>query len=790
MGRPPQGAAPFRLNIWSAMLDTLRPPALPLDALQAFAERSYGLSGVWSPLEGERDQNYRVLLPGGESATFKVCHPAEGEAILLCQATALEHIAEADPALPVPRLIRTRSGEPLAHIMHEGQDYPVMVLSWLEGHVLGGDTLGRDGLFDLGKLLARLGVALRGFVNGAPAERSLVWDTRHVLRLATEIDNLPEGDRALATEILARHEKVTVPALRRMRAQVIHGDVHPHNVLVDAERKVTGIIDFGDMVHGPLIFDLANATGDFLTPAADVADTIFELVRGYRSVSPLEEAEADALIDLIDIRLLMTPLIDALKASNGIASQDYFQAFNSRSMPMIREMRRIGHDRLRALIRRAAAFTTIPPHHAETAAEAITRRRKVMGEKLYVFYDPPLHIVKGEGVWLTASDGKRYLDCYNNVPHVGHAHPYVAEAIARQARTLSTNTRYITDQSIEYAERLAELASEGLTSVTFVNSGSEANDLAWRMAKAFTGCSGGLAMEFAYHGVSESIDAFSPSNAPAHWKAPHIRLLPAPDVYRGPYGPQDNDVGARYAALADPLIGDLQEKGLGVAAMMVDSAFMTNGILDAPAGYLQGVVDRVRKAGGLFIADEVQSGFGRMGPCFWGHRHHGVVPDFITIGKPAGNGYPLGVVITRPEILSHFLQFGPFFSTFGGNNVAGAAGMAVLDVIRDENLLENARDVGAHFRKGLSGLMAKHALIGDVRGVGLATGVELVHDRAAKTPAGDVMHRLLNLVRDEGALIGGEGKSGNVLKIRPPIVFGRTDADFAVAAIDRALTRL
>jgi 4-aminobutyrate aminotransferase-like enzyme len=223
---------------------------------------------------------------------------------------------------------------------------------------------------------------------------------------------------------------------------------------------------------------------------------------------------------------------------------------------------------------------------------------------------------------------------------------------------------------------------------------------------------------------------------------------------------------------------------------MVDSAFMTNGILDAPAGYLRGVVDRVHKAGGLFIADEVQSGFGRMGPSFWGHRHHGVTPDFITIGKPAGNGYPLGVVITRPEILSHFLKFGPFFSTFGGNNVAGAAGMAVLDVIRDEKLVENARDVGAYFRKGLSGLMAKHTLIGDVRGVGLATGVELVHDRNTKAPAGDVMARLLNLIRDEGALVGGEGKFGNVLKIRPPIVFSRANADFAVAAIDRALAKL
>ena len=771
------------------MLNTLRPPALPLDVLQAFAQRSYGLSGVWSPLEGERDQNYRILGAGGESATFKVCHPAEGEAILECQAMALEHIAGSEPALPVPRLIRTRNDEVLAHITHEGRDYPVMVLSWLEGHVLAGDTLGRDGLFELGKLLALLGVALRGFVNGAPAERNLVWDTRHVLQLAAQIGNLPEGDQALATEILARHETVTVPALRRMRSQIIHGDVHPHNVLVDAERKVTGIIDFGDMVHGPLIFDLANAVGDFLTPAADVADTIFELVRGYRSVTPLEEAEADALVDLIDIRLLMTPLVDALKASNGIASQDYFQAFNSRSMPMIREMRRIGHDNLRALIRRAAAFTTIPPHHAETAPEAIARRRKVMGEKLYVFYDPPLHIVKGEGVWLSASDGRRYLDCYNNVPHVGHAHPYVAEAIARQARTLNTNTRYITDQAIEYAERLTALASEGLTSVTFVNSGSEANDLAWRMAKAFTGHTGGLCMEFAYHGVSESIDAFSPSNSGPHWNAPHIRLLPSPDVYRGPY--EDHpDVGERYAALADPLIADLQERGLGVAAAMIDSAFMTNGVLDAPAGYVQGVVARVHKAGGLFIADEVQSGFGRMGPSFWGHSHHGVTPDFITIGKPAGNGYPLGVVITRPEILSHFLQFGPFFSTFGGNNVAGAAGMAVLDVIRDEKLLDNARDVGAYFRLGLSDLKQKHALIGDVRGVGLATGVELVHDRASKQPAGDVMHRLLNLIRDEGALVGGEGKSGNVLKIRPPIVFGRVDADFAVAAIDRALSRL
>ena len=486
----------------------------------------------------------------------------------------------------------------------------------------------------------------------------------------------------------------------------------------------------------------------------------------------------------------MTPLIDALKAANGIQSQGYFQSFNTRSMPMIRQLKKIGHDRLRGLARRAAAFPAAAEPHPSSAEEALSRRRKVMGEKLYVFYDPPLHMVKGEGVWLQSSDGRRFLDCYNNVPHVGHCHPYVSEAIARQARTLNTNTRYITDQSIEYAERLVALSAQGLSSVVFVNSGSEANDLAWRMAKAFTGKSGGLAMDFAYHGVSEAIDAFSPSNAPDHWQAPHVRLLPAPCLYRGELGSDVQQPGERYAAMASPLIADLEARGYGVAAAMVDSAFMTNGILDAPAGYLQGVVARVRAAGGMFIADEVQSGFGRMGTHFWGHRHHGITPDFITIGKPAGNGHPVGAVITRPEILSHFLKAGPFFSTFGGNNVACAAGLAVLDVVRDEALAENAQDVGAYLRAGLQRLMARHALLGDVRGVGLATGVELVRDRSTKEPAPAETARLLNLLRDEGVLIGGEGKLGNVLKIRPPIVFTRENADFAVAALDRALARM
>jgi 4-aminobutyrate aminotransferase-like enzyme/tRNA A-37 threonylcarbamoyl transferase component Bud32 len=771
------------------MIGTLEPPCLPEAVIRSFAAAVHGLCGDWVRLEGERDQNFRVVTPDGHGAVIKVCHPHEGDNVLMCQAEALEHVALADPSLPVPRLIRTRDGQLLGRLVHEGTSFPVMALTFLEGEVLGGRTLSGEALFELGRLLARLGLALRGFVHGAPASRNLIWDVRNVLSLRPEASALPDVDRELAEDILTRHERETQPLMRRMRSQIIHGDIHPHNALADARGFVSGLIDFGDLVHGALILDLANAIGDFISPQADTERIIFEMVRGYRSLVPLEEAEADVLVDLIEVRQVMTPLVELLKSRNGIASQGYLAAFGGRSLPMIRALRALGHDRLKGLIRRAAAFPAQPAQHARTAEEAIARRRKAMGEKLYVFYDPPLHMVKGHGVWLEASDGRRYLDCYNNVPHVGHCHPYVTEAIARQARTLNTNTRYITDQSIEYAERLSALAGEGLSSVVFVNSGSEANDLAWRMAKAFTGKAGGLAMDFAYHGVSEAIDAFSPSNAPEHWHAPHVRLLPAPCTYRGPYGPGGRDLGERYAALADPLIADLDEKGFGVAAAMIDSAFMTNGILDAPEGYLKGIVDRVRKAGGLFIADEVQSGFGRMGTAFWGHRHHGVAPDFITIGKPAGNGHPVGAVITRPEILAHFLKSGPFFSTFGGNNVACSAGLAVLDVIRDEELMRNANIVGTCLRGLLAALKDKHTLIGDVRGVGLAVGVELVRDRRTKEPATTEAAQILNLLRDEGVLVGGEGKFGNVLKIRPPIVFTREHAGLAAAALDRALTK-
>jgi 4-aminobutyrate aminotransferase-like enzyme len=577
--------------------------------------------------------------------------------------------------------------------------------------------------------------------------------------------------------------------LKPLRSQIIHGDVHPYNLLTDADGTITGIIDFGDMVHAPLIQDLANTLADILEEGENFEQAILSLVAGYSSITRLEEEEIAVLFDLVETRLAMTVLIAGMRAAAKIEMQGYLSNFSNTCFDALQQLRAKPPSHWTGLAARAAALPVVKPI-STSLNDLLRRRRKTLGKHLYLFYDPPLHVVKGEGVWLTASDGRRYLDCYNNVPHVGHCHPYVTEAIVRQARTLNTNTRYLTDEALAYAERLAATVAPELSMVLFVNSGSEANDVAWRLAKAWTGHNGGLAMDFAYHGITEAIDAFSPSNSLTGAVAPHIALIPPPDDYRGPYRRGEPDLASRYAVLADAPIRELQAKGLGVAAAMIDSAFMTNGMLEAPPGYVKAIVEKVRSAGGLFIADEVQSGFGRMGSAMWGCQHHGVTPDFITIGKPAGNGHPLGAVITRPEIVERFTSRSSFFSTFGGNNVSCAAGLAVLDVIRDENLIANAAATGQYLKQGLRNLMTHHSLIGDVRGTGLALGMELVLDHDTLKPAPAEATRLLSLIRDEGVLVGGEGKLGNIVKIRPPIVFRKEHADIAISAVDRALARL
>ncbi len=772
-------------------------PSFSASEAQALAERHFGLAGELEPLYSERDQNFRLRASAGDW-TLKIISVEETPEVVDCQIRALRHIERVDPGLQVPRVHPTLEGGSSTSVSRGGHSHIVYLLSYLPGVIAEKVPLTGALLRHHGGMVARLGRAMRGFFHPAAGGRELLWDVRMAARFLPHVAKLDNpGRRETARAFIENFAATVMPRLEGMRAQLIHGDVGPHNLLVDPADadRITGIIDFGDMIHAPLILDLASAAADFLLDKAGIVDVIEAVTDGYHAVTPLEPAEAEVFYDLIVMRLLLAALIAAWRMAETPDSPNYLNDNFEGKLLVLDEIQRIGREAITRRIRRVCGLParetpTGAPWKQPSVQDLLKRRHRLMGRDLPIFYDPPMHLVRGRDVWLFDAEGRRYLDVYNNVAHVGHCHPRVVEAIVRQARLLNTNTRYLGTQVIEYCERLSALFPGRQMVSAFVNSGSEANDIAWRMAKAYTGNTGGLIMEFAYHGITEAVDALSPSGSRTGALAPHVRALTAPDDYRGPFKRGEADLAGRYAASADAAIASLREAGLAPAAFIIDSTFLTNGVLEAPPGYLAAVFAKVRAAGGLCIADEVQAGFGRMGKTMWGHQHYDVVPDIVTLGKPVGNGHPLGVVITTPEIMEAFLRETSFFSTFGGNNVSAAAGLAVLDVIEEERLIENATEVGAYLKHGLQALKPKHGVIGDVRGVGLVAGIELVSDRRDLTPAKSETQRLLNLMRDEGVFVGREGLHGNIVKLRPPIVFSREHADITIAALDWALGRL
>jgi 4-aminobutyrate aminotransferase-like enzyme/Ser/Thr protein kinase RdoA (MazF antagonist) len=425
-----------------------------------------------------------------------------------------------------------------------------------------------------------------------------------------------------------------------------------------------------------------------------------------------------------------------------------------------------------------------------SADDILSSRRDHIGPSLSISYRRPLTIVRGWMQHLYDSDGRLYLDAVNNVPHVGHCHPRVVEAGRRQMAVLNTNTRYLHEKLAEYAERLCATLPEPLRVCYFVNSGSEANELALRLARCFTGSRETVVVDVGYHGNTNAAVEISPYkfDGPGGTGAPpHVHVVPTPDVYRGVYRGPAQDAGARYAAHVAATVDRLSAGGRRIGAFIAESMLSCAGQIVLPPGYLQAAYKAVHEAGGLCIADEVQVGFGRAGSHFWAFQTQGVVPDIVTMGKPIGNGHPLGAVVTTPEIARAFANGMEYFNTYGGNPVSCAIGLAVLDVIRDEHLQARARDVGAHLLNGLRALMPRHGLVGDVRGLGLFMGIELVRDRDTREPAGSEAGLVANRMRDRGVLVSTDGPFHNVLKIKPPLCFTARDADWLVSALDGIL---
>lgn len=417
-------------------------------------------------------------------------------------------------------------------------------------------------------------------------------------------------------------------------------------------------------------------------------------------------------------------------------------------------------------------------------ADLVAKRRELLGPNVSTFYEDPVHVVRGEGVWLWDADGRKYLDCYNNVPHVGHCNQRVVDAICNQARTLNTHTRYLHEGILDYVERLTATFDDPLNTAIMTCTGSEANDIALRMAEAMTGKRGIIATDATYHGNTTLVSQLSRSIEPAFGFGleDYFRHVEAPDSYR-----IDDPDGCRFATKVQEAIDELEASGIGFATLVVCPLFLNEGFPTQAEGWLKPVADVVRKAGGLLICDEVQSGFGRCGSHFWAHQKQGVVPDVVTMGKPMGNGHPVAGLVTSDKILSRFRTSFKYFNTFGGNPVSCAAAMAVLEELETQELQANAAKIGKLAHEKLTELASRYDIIGDVREAGMVFGCEFVLDRLTKEPAIEFTDRIINAMRQNGIILSKLGRHKNTLKIRPPMPFDEYNLDLLISTLDKVL---
>jgi 4-aminobutyrate aminotransferase-like enzyme/Ser/Thr protein kinase RdoA (MazF antagonist) len=728
----------------SSVLDSA-PPRFSAEEAARIAADVFGVTGSASNLGSERDQAF-LLDDGSAGAVLKISNSGEDLGALELEEAAIAHVAAVDPGLPVARPLAPRAAFDGHHLR---------LFERMRGRK-GGPELDDAALRELGAVHARLCLALRSFFHPS-AGRELLWSLQATPRLRPLLEEIAEPERrALVERAIRRFEERVLPEWPRLRAQVVHGDFNLDNLLLGEDDRVAGILDFGDCCHSALAADVAVALASVLRgrPLDDVFRAARISLGGFGSQLPLEPLELELLGDLVAARLAAIVSISAWRTRRFPENAAYIEAWDDDSWRLLELFDGLAPAEV-------ARELGAPPSTADTGALAGRRERSLGALLTPLTYGRPVHALRAEGVWIHGPDGSRLLDAYNNVPVVGHCHPRVTEAVVRQTRLGAANARYLAEPLIELSERLLA-TMPGLDTVLLVNSGSEANDLAWRLAAGVTGHGGALVTENAYHGVTEATMALSPEDWPPTGGSAYVARVPAPGG------------GADLGAALDRALGELES---GLAATFLDGSLMSDGIYVPAEAELRLLVERTHEAGGLYVADEVQAGHGRLGPGLWSFARYGIAPDVVTLGKPMGNGYPVAAVVTRRELAEQFPYSGRTFSTFGGNPVAAAAALAVLDVLEDERLPERAAAVGERLRNAIAGLGKPDVL--EVRGTGLLAGVQLSSPELAARVADDL--------REQGVLVGLTGKRDDVLKIRPPLVFTDEHAELLVAALTRVL---
>lgn len=738
------------------------------DASQ-IAAKYYGIAGVVSRLPGEYDANFHFKTDEGKEYLLKISHASEQQDIIDLQNQILQKIEADHPPFAAPRLIKSLSGDKMVqHTVSAQATCCIRLFSFLPGQLMAAvPDHSPQLLFSLGTQLGHLCKTLSAIRHSA-AQRYLKWDLQQYHWIHEHVSQLHEESDKTCVEFFiqrfAAHAAAILPALRH---SIIHGDVNDYNILVTGAAHVTGFIDFGDVVESATVCELAIALAYVMLDKPDPLAAAVSVIKGFHAVFPLQEQEIDILFDLVCMRLCISVVNSALRKQEN--PEDAYLVISERpAWELLRKLRSIPVTAAQHGFRDACGLPDAVP------TEKIKQLRDhYLGKNLGLSYQTPLHIVRGEGQYLFDVNGRQYLDGVNNVCHVGHCHPRVVSAGQRQMAQLNTNTRYLHENIVRYAERLAATLPSALEVCFIVNSGSEANELALRLAAAHTGRDEWLVMDHGYYGNTSALINLSPykfNGAGGKGKPDNVHVLPQPDSLR---------------AETEAAIPEISHN---MAALLCESLPSCGGQAVLPAQYLQRAYAAVRKAGGVCIADEIQTGLGRVGTHFWAFETQGVIPDIVTMGKPLGNGHPIGAVVTTRAIAESFGNGMEYFNTYGGNPVSCAIGLAVLDVIADEELQAHALAVGNHLKHRLQHLMEKHAVIGDVRGLGLFLGIEFVTDRQSLQPAPQLAKMIVSAMLARGILLSVDGPAHNVIKIKPPLTFNQQNADDLVTHLDVVLT--
>jgi len=772
-----------------------RRPKFSARAAQTLAQAQYALAATAHALPSERDQNFKLVTAAGDAFILKFAHPDETRAALEFENAALAHLARHTDLAVFPRVIPTRAGEWITQAQDEnGAFFFARLLTFLPGAVLAHAPQPSVALWRaLGFAIGKMDAALASLEHPAMT-RFIQWDAAHApVVIQQNLEFVADAARrALLENFRARFQRNVAPHWRALRRSVIYNDANDYNILVEGER-VSGIVDFGDMLYSYTVNDVAIACAYAMLDKDDPFGVAREITRGYQDTLPLTADERAVLPEMILLRLALSVSISArqkkLEPENSYLAISETPAWNLLTRLLAHEPSEFA-ARILAQPDDAPELWQIP---TRAATDLLARRRENLGLSLSLAYREPLKITRGRGQYLYDASGAAYLDCVNNVCHVGHCHPRVVSAGQRQMEILNTNTRYLHDNIIEYARRLTATLPAPLSVCFFTNSGSEANELALRLARTYTGRRDIICVDHAYHGNTQALIDISPykfNRRGGAGKPDATHIAPLPDTYRGEFRADDARAAEKYAHAVGEILERLRQAKRDAAAFITESISGCGGQIFFPPGYLQRAFEFARAAGSVCIADEVQVGFGRVGSHIWAFETQNVVPDIVTFGKPAGNGHPLGGVVTTPEIAAAFANGMEYFNTFGGNPVSCAIGLAVLNVIETENLRAHALEVGTAWLENLRALQTRHALIGDVRGQGLFIGIELTRDRATREPATRAANELLQRARARQILLSADGPFDNVIKIKPPLVFTRANADQVVAMLDEELEAL